>query len=242
MQLPDNTIGLASAYLRIVFLGTLGNIGYNLNAGILRGVGDSRATLLFLMVSCAVNILLDLLFVAVFGLDVSGTALATAIALFASWFFSIGYIRRRYPELGLTINSFSSSCATFSGQNYGAKQYGRLVRGARIPFISGLFTLTGGILVTVFCYPLLRLFTRDEEVLALAVQYIHVVLPMTWPFAVFSGLVNYANGMGDVKLPTMISIFMLWVIRIPSAWLISHFIDGHWMMACYPMPCRSGIT
>lgn len=64
MQVPPDTWDLANSYIRIIFIGTLGNMGYNMNAGILRGVGDSRASLLFLLVSCAVNIALDLLFVA----------------------------------------------------------------------------------------------------------------------------------------------------------------------------------
>ncbi len=89
MQVPADTWDLSVAYLRIIFLGVLGNLGYNMNAGILRGVGDSTASLLFLLISCLVNIVLDLLFVAVFGMDVPGAALATIIAMFSSWFFSI---------------------------------------------------------------------------------------------------------------------------------------------------------
>ena len=58
MQVPDDTWELANAYISIIFFGTLGNMGYNMNAGILRGMGDSNASLLFLIVSCAVNIVL----------------------------------------------------------------------------------------------------------------------------------------------------------------------------------------
>lgn len=99
MQVPDDTWNFAVSYIRIIFLGTLGNMGYNMNAGILRGLGDSRSTLLFLMISCVVNIILDLVFVALLGMDVQGAALATIIAMFISWIFSIGYIRKKYPEL-----------------------------------------------------------------------------------------------------------------------------------------------
>lgn len=103
MQVPPDTWQAANDYVSIVFLGTLGNMGYNMNAGILRGMGDSRASLIFLMISCAVNIALDLLFVGGMGMDVSGAALATAIAMMASWLFSIAYIHRHYPELSLTL-------------------------------------------------------------------------------------------------------------------------------------------
>ncbi|MBQ7850969.1 MAG: MATE family efflux transporter [Clostridia bacterium] len=103
LQVPPEAWEPAVAYVRILFLGTLGNLGYNINAGILRGVGDSRSTLMFLLVSCVVNIVLDLLFVVRFRMDVTGVALATAIAMFASWISSILYIRRKYPELDYAV-------------------------------------------------------------------------------------------------------------------------------------------
>ena len=99
MQAPEDAWDLAVSYLRIIFFGTLGNMGYNMNAGILRGVGDSRASLLFLLVSCVINIVLDILFVAALGMDVAGAALATILAMYSSWAFSIFYIKKKYPEL-----------------------------------------------------------------------------------------------------------------------------------------------
>ncbi len=99
MNVPADTFALASSYMRITFLGTLFNLGYNLNAGVLRGMGDSQSSLWFLVLSCSVNIVLDLLFVAGFHMDVAGAALATIIAQAVSWIVSILYIRRRYPEV-----------------------------------------------------------------------------------------------------------------------------------------------
>ena len=101
MGVPKDTWDAALIYTRIVFLGAPGNIGYNMNAGILRGMGDSKASLGFLVVSCITNIVLDLLFVAVFRMDVGGVALATTIAMYLSWFISIVYIRKKFPELEL---------------------------------------------------------------------------------------------------------------------------------------------
>ena len=103
MQVPGDAWDFADAYIRIVLLGSLGNMGYNMNAGILRGLGDSRASLLFLFIACLVNVVLDLLFVAGFGMDVPGAALATAIAMYCSWIFSILYIKHAYPQLKLTV-------------------------------------------------------------------------------------------------------------------------------------------
>ena len=103
MQVPAEAWEPAVTYVRLLFLGTLGNLGYNINAGILRGVGDSRASLLFLLVSCVVNIVLDLVFVVYLHMDVTGVAIATVVAMLASWVASIVYIRRKYPELGYEI-------------------------------------------------------------------------------------------------------------------------------------------
>ena len=99
MQVPADAFDYAVLYLRITALGTLGNLGYNMNAGILRGLGDSRSTLLLLLISCLTNIVLDVAFVAVLGMGVAGAALATTIALYLSWLASILYARRNYEGL-----------------------------------------------------------------------------------------------------------------------------------------------
>lgn len=88
-------------YLLVVGAGLIGNIGYNLNAGILNGVGNSSTTLLFLMVSTVLNILLDLTLVLAVPLGVLGVALGTVIAQACSWLFGIWYINRNYPQLAI---------------------------------------------------------------------------------------------------------------------------------------------
>lgn len=103
MDVPADVWNNAILYTRIVLCGAVGNIGYNMNAGILRGLGDSKASLYFLMVSAFVNIVLDIILVAVFGLGVSGVAFATTIAMFLAWIVSIIYIMRKYPELEFTF-------------------------------------------------------------------------------------------------------------------------------------------
>ena len=99
MQVPENALDLSVTYVRLVLAGSLGNIGYNMNAGILRGMGNSTASLFFLLVSCVVNIILDVGLVAGCGLDVTGAALATSAAMMVSWVVSILYIRKHYPQL-----------------------------------------------------------------------------------------------------------------------------------------------
>lgn len=305
MQVPEDAWDLAVSYLRIIFFGTLGNLGYNMNAGILRGVGDSRASLLFLLVSCVINIILDVVFVAALGMNVAGAALATILAMYSSWTFSIFYIRMKYPELecrvlpkrvdkdmlgsiirvglplglnnsiysvghvlmqslinaqgsafmaacsvatkvtgiaNIAISSFSSAATTFSGQNLGSKNYVRLKKGGiTIPLFSGGCTMALGILATIFCRPILGLFTKDAAVLELAALYIRVVLPSIWTFAVFNCIISFVNGMGEVKYPTIVNMLMLWGVRIPSAYLIGRFIDGKYIMACFPISFTFGM-
>ena len=96
----------AHTYLLVVCAGLVGTIGYNLNSGILRGLGNSRTTLLFLAVSTVLNIVLDLLFVLVFHWGVGGAALATILAQAASWLFGLAYINRAYPDYAIRLFCF----------------------------------------------------------------------------------------------------------------------------------------
>ena len=76
-------------YLRIYFMGILGLIVYNMCCGMLRAVGDSRHPLYFLIVSSVINVVLDIVFVAVFNLGIAGVAYATLIAQFVSAILSV---------------------------------------------------------------------------------------------------------------------------------------------------------
>ena len=306
MGAPADTWDAAVTYTRIVFFGALGNIGYNMNAGILRGMGDSKASLWFLVVSCIANIVLDLVFVVGLGMDAGGAALATTLAVYLSWAISIWYIRNRFPKLefqvfttrfdqlelkqiigiglpiglnnslyslghvalqtlvnaqgsafmagasvagrvtGLTnvaITALSSAATTFSGQNYGAKNFDRLRKGyVKIPVISGLITLSAGLCVISFRMPILRFFTRDELVLLYAGRYVFVMLLSQWLYAIFNGVICIVNGVGLIRYSTIVNILMLWAVRIPAAYLISRFFDGTYVMLCYPISFSFGMV
>lgn len=84
MNTPTEVFVQADAYLRIYFLGVTGLLFYNMGAGILRAVGDSRRPLYFLIFSAVLNIALDLIFVAGLSLGVEGAAYATVISQGAS--------------------------------------------------------------------------------------------------------------------------------------------------------------
>lgn len=80
MRAPEDMVPEATTYLRIYFLGVSGLMLYNMGAGILRAVGDSRRPLYFLIFSAIVNTVGDLIFVLVFRMGVAGVAYATILA------------------------------------------------------------------------------------------------------------------------------------------------------------------
>lgn len=84
LKTPDTIIDWCTSYLLIMFLGVVGTAYYNILSGVLRGLGDAFSSLVYLLVATVLNIILDLLFVAKFGMGVSGVALATVIAQFIS--------------------------------------------------------------------------------------------------------------------------------------------------------------
>ena len=77
MDTPADVLDPSILYIRIYYVGTIGNLIYNVGAGILRAVGDSRRPLYFLIASCFANILLDLLLIVCFDLGVAGAGIAT---------------------------------------------------------------------------------------------------------------------------------------------------------------------
>ncbi len=142
----------------------------------------------------------------------------------------------------IAITSLSLTMTVFSGQNLGAENHRRLCRGAwLIPLCAGTITFSAGILVTIFCNPLLALFTRDAAVLDFAMRYIHIVLPFTWMYAVMNVIMCFSNGIGEIKYPTTVNLFILWGVRIPVAYLLSQIGYGGYAMASVPLSFLSGM-
>ena len=101
MRVEESAYHEAWLYLIVVCAGLIGTIGYNLNAGILGGLGNSRTTLLFLAIAAGMNIFLDLLLVLACGMGVLGVALGTVISQAFSWLFGLTYINRKYPDIAI---------------------------------------------------------------------------------------------------------------------------------------------
>lgn len=103
MQTPPELFDQSATYLNIILIGLISGFAYNMLSGILRGLGDSFTPLLFLIIACVINIVLDLLFVAVFGWGVAGVAWATVIAQSASAVFGILRINRMDEVLHINV-------------------------------------------------------------------------------------------------------------------------------------------
>lgn len=76
----DKLLPLASAYMRIYFCGITFSILYNFGSAILRAAGNTRSPLIFLTVAGVLNVILNIIFVALFKMDVAGVALATSVS------------------------------------------------------------------------------------------------------------------------------------------------------------------
>lgn len=106
VKTPENVLAPAVVYLRTYCVGLLFQYGYNMIAAALRAVGDSRSSLYFLLVTSVVNIVLDLLFVAVFHMSVMGVGIATTISQGISTAVAFVYMLKKYPAFRLKLTDW----------------------------------------------------------------------------------------------------------------------------------------
>lgn len=316
---PEDVMPYAVTYMRIYFLGIIGNLVYNLGAGVLRAVGDSKSPLYFLILCTVTNLVLDLLFVAVFHWGIAGVAWATILSQFLSagmivyklthantiYHLYLTEIRFDAPtlkqiiEIGLpnglqsvmyslsniivqvSINSFGTdtiaawtaygkadglfwmiigafgiAATTFSGQNFGAKQYDRIRKSVRVG-LNLSFTFSVG-LSLIFYFSgsyIYRLFIQDPAVIAEGVSIMRTVVPFYFTYIFIEILSGAIRGTGDSLVPTIITSLGICGIRIvwcsfivprwhdirvvalsyPAAWIvtslafIAYYLWGGWM-------------
>lgn len=106
MQTPSDIIAIAYDYIIVVFGGICVTMAYNLMAGILRAMGDSRSPLYFLILASVINIGLDLLFIIVCKMGVAGAGWATVISQGISAVLCFIYMRKNYPMLRFEKSEF----------------------------------------------------------------------------------------------------------------------------------------
>ena len=103
MHAPEEAFQQTAAYLRICGVGFLFIIAYNVLGAVFRGIGDSKTPLITVAVACVINIVGDLLLVAVFHMGAAGAAIATVLAQAVSVVISLLMIRRKTLTFTLSI-------------------------------------------------------------------------------------------------------------------------------------------
>ncbi len=292
--LPEHLFADATTYFNIFAIGLVLMFGYNATSAILRGLGDSKTPLYFLIISTFLNIGFDLLFVLVFNWGIAGVAFATVLAQGIAFALSIWYLNRthkiiRFAYKGLVfdreifknslrigiptglqhtfvalgmmalltivnrfgtntiaaytvagrIDSFAAlpamnfglALSTFVGQNIGAKKLERIKDGLRATLImTSVISIMVSLVAWFFGRELMRVFTTDIEVIEIGYSYLVIVSSFYIIFSAMFVTQGVLRGAGDTIVSMFITLFSLWVLRIPASYLLSqHFgTDGIW--------------
>jgi putative MATE family efflux protein len=294
LQLPLELIPQATTYLNVYMAGMILFFGFNGTSSVLRGLGDSKTPLYFLILASIFNILFDVLFVMVFKWGIAGAAWATVIAQGGAFVTGIIYLNRTHKimkfnltklvfdkdlflkslKIGLPsgvqhtfvalgmmallgiVNTFgtdviaaytaagridslammpamnfSQAVAAFVGQNLGANKIDRVRSGFKATFImSNLFCLAMTAIIVFFGSYLMKMFTTDPNVIAIGEKYLIIVSSFYLLFSTMFTTNGVLRGAGDTLIPMFITLFSLWIIRIPGAYFLSSHIgeSGIW--------------
>lgn len=107
MNVPNESYEMSIDYLLICGSGMIFTAGYNMVSAVLRGMGDSKRPLLFIIIASVINLVLDILFTGMLGFGVAGAAWATVIGQAVSFIFSIYYLYRHRGEFGFYFDKES---------------------------------------------------------------------------------------------------------------------------------------
>lgn len=102
MRTPENILDGAAGYIGVIFAGIPVIFLYNLTAGIIRSLGDSKTPLYFLIFASILNIVLDVVFITVCGWGVVGAAVATVISQGVSGIMCLLYMSKKFEVLRMT--------------------------------------------------------------------------------------------------------------------------------------------
>lgn len=107
MHVPTESYKMAIEYLVICGSGMVFTAGYNMVSAVLRGMGDSKRPLLFIVIASVTNLVLDILFTGVLGFGVAGAAWATVIGQAVSFLFSVYYLYKHKQDFGFDFKKES---------------------------------------------------------------------------------------------------------------------------------------
>ena len=285
LLLPEELIPEATTYLNVYMGGMILFFGFNGTSSVLRGLGDSKTPLYFLILASLFNILFDVLFVMVFKWGIAGAAWATVIAQGGAFVTGIIYLNRTHKimkfslwelgfdkdlfiksfkiglpsgmqhlfvALGMTallaiVNTFgtdviaaytaagridylammpamnfSQALAAFVGQNLGANKIERVRKGFKATFLmSSLLCIIITVIIVLFGSHLMKMFTFDSNVIVIGEKYLIIISSFYLLFSMLFTTNGVLRGAGDTLIPMFITLFALWIIRIPTAYFLS---------------------
>ncbi|HYX10108.1 MAG TPA: MATE family efflux transporter, partial [Bacteroidales bacterium] len=303
--LPDELLVQATIYLRIYLSGILVFFGFSGTSAVLRGMGDSRTPLYFLIGSTLFNIGLDLLFILGLGMGIGGAALATLISQGSAFITMIIYLNKRHEiirfrlkglvfdkdlfrkslRIGLPtglqqtfvalgmmallgiVNTFGTNVvaaysvatridsiamlpamifgqalATFVGQNLGANKSHRVRSGLLSTFgMSSVVSIIVSLVVISLRHFLMGLFTDDQQVIAIGAKYLTIVSAFYLLMSALFTISGVMRGAGDTLIPMFISLFSLWIIRVPVAYFLSSKIGETGIWWAVPVAWTVGV-
>ncbi len=98
IKTPDDIIDMANSYIIYIYIFLICNVLYNFYSGVLRGMGDSKSPLVFMIISAVLNIVLDIVSIIYFKWGVAGAAIATVFSQGVAALLSFIYIKKNYPQ------------------------------------------------------------------------------------------------------------------------------------------------
>ena len=281
LDTPQEIFDMAYQYIFIILAGMTATIGYNMCSGFMRAVGNSRTPLYFLIASCGINIILDILFILGLHWGVAGTAMATVTAQVISAILCTIYIIKRYriymPEkkdwqlskelvlemlstgismglmssvlaigsivlqkginhlgkniitahtasrrlfefLMMPLQAVAAACSTFTGQNFGAKQFDRIRTAMKQVLWLELLWSVISVAIAFLCGNILiRMLTgTDNKVIILNAAYnLKVCTIFFFPLGILFVLRNAMQAMGYRIVPILSSSIEL-IVKILS--------------------------
>jgi Na+-driven multidrug efflux pump len=127
--------------------------------------------------------------------------------------------------------NLGTALSMFVGQNLGANRYDRVQRGLLSTiFMAGIVSILVSILAWLFGPQLIGMFTKEPEVIRVGVRYLVIVSSFYILFSTMFSITGAMRGAGATLVPMFITLFSLWLIRIPLAYYLSDFMgsDGIW--------------
>ena len=103
LNTPEEIINGSYNYIIWIFIGLFTSTIFNLLSNMIRALGDSKTPLVFLVIACVINIILDVVFIAILGMNTDGAGLATVISQLISGLMCLLYIKKKQPELHITM-------------------------------------------------------------------------------------------------------------------------------------------